>query len=286
MKTNWKPHAGVSLHCLANPVDPADASRLEGSCVETLEISPALLQGEAGAALKAALASLERTRVASVHALFGGANDISLLEEPARRRAIEQGRSDLRLAEELGADLLVVHASGEPVSDEERPRRLAQCRRSLAELSEEAKDRNVRLVVELLPRSCLGNTVDELAALLDGLDPSMVGVCLDTNHGMDRWAELPQWVEQLGERLWEVHVSDYDGVDEKHDPPGQGVLDWGAFANALEKIGFQGPFNYECRWPGDTFAERLQALEENFQWINSSACGGKAAARRLGGDSC
>ena len=271
-ESSWRLKLGVSLHCLSQPQPcaPADVALLADSAVETLEISANMFDESEGKALRQALGGLFATshvRAASVHALFGGARDISVLDEAARRRAVEDGRPAIELASDLGADLVVVHASGEPVEDADRAARIEQCRKSLAEMAEVVQQRSVRLVVELLPRTCLGRTVAELEELLDGLDRETFGVCLDTNHNMDRWAEMPDCARALGDRLWELHISDYDGVDEKHQMPGEGVLDWGAIVAALRTIGYNGPFNYESCPPGDSFAERLRALEENFRWV-------------------
>lgn len=118
------------------------------------------------------------------------------------------------------------------------------------------------------PRTCLGNSIDELLKLIDGLDPDVAGICLDTNHLMDRYQDLAHTVRQLGERLFTLHLSDYDGIDEKHDLPGKGVLDWESFMQALRDINYTGPFNYECKIKGETIAERLRSLEENFEWLS------------------
>lgn len=269
-ESSWRLKLGVSLHCLSQPCAAQDVALLAGSAVETLEISANMFGEPEGVALRLALDRLFATsevRPASVHALFGGARDISVLDEAARLRAVEEGRPAIELAHDLGATFVVVHASGEPVEDADRTARIEQCRKSLREMAEIARQKSVRLVVELLPRTCLGRTVAELEEILDGLDREIFGVCLDTNHNMDRWEEMPDCARALGDHLWALHISDYDGVDEKHQMPGEGVLDWGAFVAALRDIGYNGPFNYEGRPPGDSFAERLRALEENFRWV-------------------
>jgi sugar phosphate isomerase/epimerase len=123
------------------------------------------------------------------------------------------------------------------------------------------------VAIELLPRTCLGNTVEELGELIRRLGDETFGVCLDVNHLMDRYGELPDEIRKLGPRLITTHLSDYDGVDEKHWLPGRGVIDWKAVKEALGEIGYKGPFNYECHLPGDTPGERIQAVEENFRWL-------------------
>ena len=268
--TDWRLKLGVSLHCLDSPCAPSDVGLLAESAVETLELSANLFDGPAGSTLRDALKRVfatSRVRAASVHALFGGSRDISVLDDAARAAAVRETLTAVDTAADLDARFVVVHGSAEPIEDHERAARIDQCRRSLAEIGEAVQGRRVGIVVELLPRTCLGNTVDELRQLIDGLDEEMFGVCLDTNHAMDRWREVPSYANALGDRLWALHISDYDGVDEKHQMPGEGVVEWGPFAAALRDMGYDGPFNYEARPAGACFAERLRSLEENFQWV-------------------
>ena len=86
---------------------------------------------------------------------------------------------------------------------------------------------------------------------------------------MNRFTSLPEVVRILGPRLFALHCSDYDGVDEKHWPPLRGVIDWTAFLSALRTAGFSGPINYEAVLDGGTPVERLAFLEANFSQLIS-----------------
>ena len=100
--------------------------------------------------------------------------------------------------------------------------------------------------------------------MLGHMDRGAFGLCLDVNHMMGAHRELPRIVEGLGGDLVNLHLSDYDGVDEKHWMPGEGVIDWKGFVAALRRIGYAGPYNYECKLYGDTAAERVAGFERNF----------------------
>ena len=39
-----------------------------------------------------------------------------------------------------------------------------------------------------------------------------------------------------------LHVSDFDGVDERHWMPGKGIVDWNDVIAALVEVGYEGPF--------------------------------------------
>ncbi|NLC59216.1 MAG: sugar phosphate isomerase/epimerase [Armatimonadetes bacterium] len=268
----FQPKLGVSLHTVGKAPTEALLQALAESRVSTLELFPTLFEGEDAANAKAALQAVLRRheiRVATIHAPFGGHYDPSLLEEGARREAVAALAPAFALAAEFDAPMVVLHASAEPITPEERPRRLAQARASLAEIGRWCQESGRRVAVELLPRSCLGNTVDELLALLEGLPEETFGVCLDTNHGMAQYARLADDIRRLGPRLITTHLSDYDGVDEKHWLPGRGVVDWRAVMAALQEIGYTGPMNYESLLDGEAPSERLRSLESNFAWLCS-----------------
>ena len=170
----------------------------------------------------------------------------------------------LDLAVRVGAGIVIVHPSSEPIESEARDARIVQARRSIETIAQMAQQAGCRVALELLPRTCLGRSAAELLCLLEDIDPSTAGACLDTNHLMDRFSTLPEVVRSLGPRLLALHCSDYDGVDEKHWPPLRGVIDWAAFLAALSAAGFSGPLHYEANLDGQTPAERLEFLEANY----------------------
>jgi len=266
----YQPKLGVSLHTLAPEVTEDLCQAVAASGIATLEVSPNLLDKtdrEASKALIKDMTSRHEVRVASVHTLFGGPYDFSHLDEEAFAQAVTHAAASVDLAAELDADMIVVHASAEPITPEDRPKRLAQARRGLCEIGALCEQAGKKIAVELLPRTCLGNTAEELCELLDGLSQETFGVCLDVNHLMDRQRELPANVQTLSGRLIALHLSDYDGVDEKHWLPGSGVIEWPAFMRALGEAGYKGPFNYECRLEGETQEEKIKSLEANFAWL-------------------
>jgi sugar phosphate isomerase/epimerase len=206
-------------------------------------------------------------KINSVHAPFSSEVDISRLDDGGQEYAIEQIGKAIKMAERLGADIVVVHGSAEPIGEDERAKRLDKSRSGLEILSQHVQLFGVRLALEVLPRTCLGNTVDELLMLLADVPQKHTGACLDANHLADP-GQLPDAVRQLGERIITLHVSDYDGIDERHWMPFRGIVDWGAFANALRDIEYHGAFVYETRpEEGDTLEEKLEIIHSNFQRI-------------------
>ncbi len=257
---------GVSLHTLDPDQRPETARLLAGSSVKAVELwEPDFDKTEGHVAEMRRLLAAAGIAARTVHADFDASLDISSPDPAIRSAGIEAFSAALGLAQRMGAEIVVVHPSSEPIPDEARAARMAQAKRSVRTMVGMAGDAGCRIALELLPRTCLGHSVEELLDLLQDVDASTAGVCLDTNHLMAEVAALPAAVRRLGPRLIALHCSDYDGVDEKHWPPGRGVIDWPAFLSALSDIRFPGPLNYEAALDGATPAERLAFLEENYR---------------------
>lgn len=265
----FQPRPGVSLNFVRREsVTPEVAESVARSTIATLEVPGIFLADPAQYELIARyFTGADAPAVASVHAPFDSPRDLSSPESNAREAALGGARDSLDAAQKLGAKIVVVHPSSEPIATEDRSARLARSRESYQSLTAHARSRDCRIAAELLPRTCLGNTVDELLALLDGLDPEVFGVCLDTNHLMDRYESLPSVIRTLGSRLITLHLSDYDGVDEKHWMPGRGVIDWPVVLRALRDIDYTGPFNFESDPGMDDLHERIAAFEGCFEWL-------------------
>jgi sugar phosphate isomerase/epimerase len=180
----------------------------------------------------------------SVHAPFDGP-DLSTLDEAHRRASVDSAVRALDLASELEVALVVVHASGDPVGDGERRQRLVQLVRSLNELLKRASQRGLLLAAETLPRSCLANRAAELLWLAETVDGDL-RVCYDVNH-ITLYEDVTDTLRALGPRLATVHISDHDGVNERHWIPGQGLVDWPRFVAGLDEIGYTGCLMHEAR---------------------------------------
>ncbi len=218
--------------------------------IECLEIF--LSAKELGAAGPTALsrytAMVDAARAAglsvwSTHLPFGGSLDLSQPDTTNRAAAVDLLTACIRWAGQQGIATAVVHPSAEPIEPAARQQRLAHSLGSLRQLAGEAQQAGVTLAVECLPRTCLGNTSAELAELIAGAGD--LPVCLDTNHLLQE--TLAAFIQRLGSRLRTLHISDYDGLDEKHWLPGMGVIDWVELVDLLAGAGYTGPFLFEVR---------------------------------------
>lgn len=178
----------------------------------------------------------------SIHLPFGEGWDLAALEREYRETTIQKMKQWLEFAVEWGAKVAVVHPCLEPILSEERQQKLDNARESLSELGKFAAEKGIKLAVECLPRSCLGNTSEEIIYLTN--TPELY-VCCDANH---LFYEKPQdFIRTLGEKVITTHMSDWDGKDERHWLPGQGINEWREICSALNGIGYQGPFLFEVQ---------------------------------------
>lgn len=246
-------------------LDRLEKLRRDGlSCVEFC------LREEDDAAACRRAAELVRAaglRVWSIHLPFGGM--VNPAETHERRRAENMGRirSLIDGTADLGAKVYVIHGSAEPVSDVERERALEAAGRSLGELTSHMASRGLTLALENLPRSCIGRTSAEIEFLLERV-PGL-RLCFDTNHftplrpdvrfrpfqrkfpslhrllNPDSVEDGVEYVRRFADRIVTLHLSDYDGINECHWHPGQGIVDFGGIHRALMETGFSSPMIFE-----------------------------------------
>jgi len=237
----------------------------------SIELCPDLFDGDDGDSRKLAMKNmLKRSgiRTDTVHGRFGAAYDISSLDEAVHRTAIKEAESTIALAVEFGSSIIVYHSSFEPIADGERKGRIAQAKSSLAHLGGVCQKAGKRIAAEFLPRSGLGRNLEELMELVDNGRNKNLGICLDVNHVMTRHRELPDYVRRIGDRLLELHLSDYDGGEEKHWLPGKGVVDWKTLMSTLRQVGFNGPLTLECPLDGATLQEKIRSLETTIEHLS------------------
>jgi len=178
----------------------------------------------------------------SIHIPFGGPYDISQVDEETRQKAVELNAADFEFSSRiLKPKYFIIHASAEPISNEERAARFASSRKSLQELAAKAKVIGVGLLVENLPRTCLGNTSTELLNIINGIDNT--DICLDVNHLLQE--SHVSFVRNTKGRIKSTHMCDYDAIDERHWLPGKGVINWTELLNEMAAAGYAGPFMFE-----------------------------------------
>ena len=179
----------------------------------------------------------------SCHLPFSSRNniDISAADPAVRKTTVDRNAELIRKASQIGIRKFVIHPSGEPITPEARPLRMQYSMESLDTLAEIAHEAGAVLAVEDLPRSCLGNTAEDMLKLLTANDK--LRVCFDTNHLLQDTNS--NFIRKLGDKIITLHVSDYDFTDEKHWLPGEGKNNWQELYSLLQQANYQGVWMYE-----------------------------------------
>ena len=183
----------------------------------------------------------------AVHLPFSLQRDYSSLDDDFRARLLQDTKEMLSIANAYRPYAYVVHA-GPAVQDvSERPLRLQKTSDSLIRMS---KYTDSFICVENMVRNAVMNTIAEQKEVLDRVcNCKNVAFCCDTNHYLQDKAE--DAILALGKHVKTLHISDHDYIDEKHVLPMDGKIDWMAVIGALEKVGYQGVFNYEIKMEAD-----------------------------------
>ena len=169
--------------------------------------------------------------------------DISFMAPARREYSLSKDEEATRIGSIFHPKRIVLHASNDPVAEEERAQRMQYAKNGIGRLALAAREIGAVLCVEDLPRSNLGRNSDEILALIG--DYPEVMCCFDTNHLPEE--DYLHFMKRVGGRIATVHFSDYDVVDEKHWIEGRGVIDWPALYKGLQETGYEGVAMHEVR---------------------------------------
>lgn len=195
----------------------------------------------------------------SIHLPFSRALDISVLNDSLRAVNVAFMSDMIKQAAMFKPQRLILHPSSEPIADEERKMRLQKAKESIRYLKYCADSLHLQLCIENLPRTCLGNTPEELLSIIE--DIPGLKVCFDTNHYLD--GTLEHFVEVLGTSIGTIHASDYDFRNESHWLPTQGDINWVELVSLLQKAGYCGVFMYEAT--KDRYVQKIQLKSEQIK---------------------
>ncbi len=190
-------------------------------------------------------AAAHGVHIRSVHLPFAPFDVIEPAStDPALRRSFVEWQSEIiRVSADRGAQIAVVHPSGEPYDEATREENLKCAIDSLAQITDVANEAGIKLAIENLPRTCIGRDCREMAAIGEAIPGAYFA--FDANHSLtDANVDM---IKTMGERIVALHISDYDFVDEQHLFPGQGKNPWQAILAALEEVNYSGTWNYEIK---------------------------------------
>ena len=179
----------------------------------------------------------------SYHLPFGPEHfNIAWTDSEIRNLTIRRYKELIKKSSDLDCKVVVIHPSGALIPDEIRGECINYATDALGDLVQVAKESGVTLAVENMPRT-LCREAGEMAKVLHMVDG--LKACFDVNHLL--FDKHKDFIEQVGDKIVSVHLSDYDFVDEKHWIPGEGSIDWKELIDLLKSIDYTGPFMNEVR---------------------------------------
>jgi len=92
--------------------------------------------------------------------------------------------------------------------------------KSLLELVKLAEELGVMIAIENTRRS------DNVPYLLSKIQSNYLGFCYDSSHHFLSDKQDFNLLDNFGERLVATHLSDNDGLEDRHWLPGHGIIDW------------------------------------------------------------
>jgi sugar phosphate isomerase/epimerase len=130
-------------------------------------------------------------------------------------------------------------------------------------LCEVAKAHDTVICFENMPMLALSlSTPEQILRFVKEIDSPYMRVCLDTGHCAVFGQSSADAVRLFGkEYLRALHVHDNDGKADRHMLPGEGVIDWDAFALALAEVGCECPVSLETAVSGKTPADQRDAAQ-------------------------
>ena len=179
----------------------------------------------------------EGVEVVSVH---GPSRDYASEDEDERREAVQVAVNAARVADDLGAGVIVFHFG----TDE-------RAERSVIDVLEQTEGSTLRLAVEN------GKDLRDFADVVDRVGSDRFGMIVDIGHTRDADGVNPftkpeaarRTMAQCGDRLIHLHLHDFRETD--HLAPMDGDIEWAEIFEAFRDIDYQGQLMFESAW-GDT----------------------------------
>lgn len=252
---------GIAAGGTAKPITVENLEAMKKSGMDAIELS---IKSYEDFDFKTARKIAEQTGIElwSIHSHMHRSFDISSLDNENNKRAIKEFTWLIDKISDIGMDKIVLHPTHtpEPFDQSERPEKIKHAKECLNFLAEYAHPKGVQIAVEDLPRTCLGNKIEEHLDLLSANDK--LRVCFDFNHSLID--DTADYIKAVGNKIITTHVSDRDNINERHWLPGEGVLDWKKIIDAFNSIGYTGAWIYEIDLDPTPTIERRKLTYSDF----------------------
>ena len=204
--------------------------------------------------------------IISVHPYTAFAEDVYFFSDYERRTEenFKRYAAVFENAKKLGAKFLTLHGerlnkttfSGAHIEAE-------RSIRSLSVLANEAKKKGITLCIENVAW-CKSSDLEYLRRVSENVPD--IGFTLDLKQARRAGVPYEKYIEIMGERLLNVHVSD---CNQESDCllPGEGEFDFSSFIRNMKKIGYKGDFIIEVYSSAFSEESRISKAKEYLESI-------------------
>jgi sugar phosphate isomerase/epimerase len=188
----------------------------------------------------AGLAEEQGIAIDSLHAPYRVKHDISYSDSESRMASVCRIALAMSAAVELGAKTVILHLQSFPVKTGIQD--VDSLLRSLEALVETAENMQIRLAAENLPGE-VANLF--LHRALAEFKSDHFGFCYDSSHDQLGPGKPYEILEEFADRLFAVHLSDNDGLEDRHWIPFTGIVDWERVCYILHEARYSHPLLLE-----------------------------------------
>jgi len=156
----------------------------------------------------------------------------------------------INLSKAIGAEYCVIHCGYH--FSQLRKAVMESLLKTLTAAIELAEALRLPLVIENMNRVhpeseivYLGVMVEELSQVFNAIPSRMLGLALDIAHANLLPGGIKPWIEAFPEKIFHLHLSDNDGVLDRHLPIGDGNINFDLVFSQLDDIGFKGTATLE-----------------------------------------
>jgi len=165
-------------------------------------------------------------------------------------------------AKELEVNTIVVHPCQFYIEENMVDEKLAKLINVCNELKLIAKEYNVKFAIENLHPS--GST-EVVKRALNILDKEFFGLCYDSSHDQVDGPRDYNLLEEFGDRVIAIHLSDRIKEFVDHVVPGEGFVDFEIICDLLKMKGYSNSILMEVSKEHTMFKDNIQLLEETYR---------------------
>jgi len=165
--------------------------------------------------------------IENIHVKYKDMNCLWSDDDHVRREYLSQHLEYIEFCAKHHLPMMVMHISQKNEIKNPNPHGIELIKK----ITEEAEALGVVIAIENTRR------VNLVEALLDAIDNNNLGLCYDTSHGRLYEPSEFHLLNKYPHRLKCLHISDNDGLEDKHWNPYEGVIDWNRFIKCFPSQG-------------------------------------------------